>query len=219
MKNALLKSVVLGVLVAGAMSFGTARAVTITVNPADPYLGYMNVFDLGMGYQFGSGWGIGDLNAAFIGSTIRMSPNTIGDPDPYWYTPAGGPGSVGNKIMEANLYVEPAGSLPGQAVTFNGVVISNNLAASHVCQAFIRDFAPDFSSSVDQFVVLPASGNFSVTLNTINDPARHVQYGFQTKGRCVWFTDVAPYGAVVVGPLVPTATSNSTWGRVKSLYR
>ena len=41
-------------------------------------------------------------------------------------------------------------------------------------------------------------GNFSVSLNTINDPARHVQYGFETIGPDVWITDVGPYGNIQV---------------------
>jgi hypothetical protein len=223
MKNGLLKSVVLGVLVAGVMSAGFAgAAVNVTVNNADPYVGYMNVFNLpsdGGAFQFGSGWGTADLCAVWQGGDLKLSPNTIGDPNPYWYLPSGGPGSTGNKIMEANMYVEPAGSLPGQTITFSGVVVSNTLTTAHVAKAFIRDFAPDFSSSVDQFVELPASGAFSVTLSTINDPARHVQYGFQMKGVNVWVTDVAPYGSVVVGPSLPTPTQSTSWGRVKSLYR
>lgn len=224
MKNRLMKSVGLGVLVAGALFAGAARAdVNITLNGADPYQGFMNVSNLpsaGGAYQFGSPWGTGDLVAVFTGDNLRLSPNTIGDPDPYWYTPSGGPGSVGNKIMEANMYVEPAGSLPGTTVNFAGEVLSNDLASSHVARAFIRDFAPDFSSVVETSVVLPAAGNsFSLSLVTINDPARHVQYGFQTVGPCVWVTDVGPFGAVVLGPTRPVPTQAATWGRVKAQYK
>jgi hypothetical protein len=218
-----MKSVVLGALVVGALSASTAgAAVNVTVNPADPYLGYMNVSNLpsnGGAYQFGSGWGTADLCAVFTGSNLRLSPNTIGDPDPYWYTPSGGPGSTGNKIMEGNMYVEPAGSLPGQLVTFSGDVISNTLAASHSATVFVKDFAPDFSSVVTAMIPIPASGSFSISLNTINDPARHVQYGFQIIGPCVWVTDLAPYGAVVVGPTQATPATPATWGRVKAQYK
>ncbi len=217
-----LKRVVAGALVASAILAASAFAATVTVAGSDPYVGYMNVFNLpgdGGAYQFGSVWGTADLCASFTGNDLRLSPNTIGDPNPYWYIGGGGPGAQGNKIMEANMYVETNGVYPGQSLTFTGTVISNNLAVSHVARAFIRDFAPDYSSSVDQFVVLPASGNFAITLNTINDPGRHVQYGFQMTGPNVWVTDVAPYGAVVVGPLAATPTQNSTWGQLKALYR
>jgi hypothetical protein len=155
----------------------------------------------------------------FTGNNLRLTPNNIGDPNPFWYTPSGGPGAAGNKIMEANMYVEPAGSLPGQMVTFAGEVISNDLAASHVARVFIRDWAPDFSSANDIFMVLPASGSFSISLNTINDPARHVQYGFQMAGPCVWITDAPLFGAVVVGPAQTTPAAPATWGRIKAQYK
>jgi len=222
MKNGLLKSVVFGVLAAGALCVGTARAdVSVTVSGSDPYLGFMNVFELpsnGGGYVFGSAWVTGDLVAVFTGNNLRLSPNSIGDPNPFWYIGGGGPGAPGNKIMEANMYVEPV-AFSGQTVTFSGDVLSNDLATSHVARAFIKDFAPDFSSSVTTSIVLPPSGNWSLSLATINDPGRHVQYGFQMVGPCVWITDVAGFGSVVVGPAQTTPTSPSTWGRLKAQYK
>jgi hypothetical protein len=223
MKNLVLKAV-LGAVVATSLCAAAALAtdVNITVNPADAWVGYMNVSEIpanGGAFLWGSGWGTADLCAVFTGSDLRLSPNTIGDPNPYWYTPAGGPGAVGNKIMEGNMYVEPAGSLPGVTLNFTGTVISNTLASSHVAKAFVRDFAADFSSVNEQSVVLPASGNFALTINTINDPARHVQWGFQIKGPDVWYTDLAPYGAVVVGPAQATPTTPTTWGKLKTMYR
>lgn len=222
MKNSLLLKVALGVLVAGIMGASAAQAVNLTLNGADPYQGYMNVFNLpsdGGAYQFGSPWGTADLNASFSGDVLTFTPNTIGDPNPYWYIGGGGPGAPGNKIMDANMYVEPAGSLPGQTVVFSGMVLSNSLTSAHTCKAFIRDFAPDFSSVSEQSVVLGAPGSFSITLNTINDPARHVQYGFQMVGVNVWVTDVAQFGSVVIGPTQAVAAEPATWGKVKSLYR
>lgn len=195
-----------------AMCIARASAdVTVTVDPGQAWLGYMNVFDLpsaGGVFQFGSPWGTADLTATFAGTTLTLGPNTIGDPNPYWYTPAGSPGSTGNKIMDANMYVEPAGSLPGQNVTFSGVVLSNTLFGNvdangngWTSVAFIKDFAPDFSTF--NTITVPLNpGPFSITLATVNDPARHVQYGFETMGPCVWFTDVAPYGNIQVGPAV-----------------
>ncbi|MBI5171222.1 MAG: hypothetical protein HZA61_17175 [Candidatus Eisenbacteria bacterium] len=223
MKNGLLKNLVLGLLVAGAMSVSVARAdVVVTINPSETWNGYMNVFELpsnGGGYVFGSGWGTADLNATFSGSNMVFTPNTIGDPNPFWYTPSGGPGATGNKVMEANMYVEPAGSLPGVTLTFVGNVVSNTLAASHVAKLFIRDFAPDFSSVSENVIPVPASGAFSLSLATVNDPARHVQYGVQMKGPCVWFTDVAAKGSIILGPAAPVPAKATTWGRVKSMYR
>lgn len=201
--------------------FAAQADVNVTVDPVTITNAYMNVFELpvnGGGFVFGTGWGVPDLVATWAGGNVTLSPNTIGDPNPFWYIGGGAPGSPGNKIMEANLYAEPP-ALSGQTLTFTGNVLSNTLAPSHVSIAFIKDFAPDFSSFVQSTVVLPASGPFSISLATIADPARHVQYGFQTTGPCVWFTDVAPFGSVTIGPSLPTPTATTSWGRVKSLYR
>lgn len=197
-----------------------AQAATdVTVDPAKIVNAYMNVFDLGLVYQFGGPWGFADLAASFTGSNLTLAPNSINDPNPYWYLPSGGPGSVGQKIMEANGYAEETGPLAGQTVTFSGMVLSNTLTPAHPVVAFIRDFAPDFSSFNQSVVALGAPGPFSVTLNTVNDAGRHVQYGFQMKGVCVWITDVAQYGTIVIGPHQPVPTETSSWGQMKALYR
>lgn len=192
----------------------SANAVTYTVDPSATWNGFMNVFASGGpgygvagtgGYVFGSGWGTGDLKATFAGPVLSLSPNTIGDPDPFWYTPSGGPGAVGNKIMDASFYQEFNGPLAGTTVTFTGEVLANSLtlglmdASSHgwTSVAFINDFAPDFSSSVSTTVAL-TPGVFSISLATINDPARHVQFGFETIGPDVWVTDVGPYGSIQI---------------------
>jgi len=201
----------LSVLLAGAACAASAQAVVVTVDegPAG-YIGYMNVFELpsnGGGFVFGSGWGTNDLNSSFDNGahTLTLSPNTIGDPNPFWYTPSGGPGATGNKIMEANLYHEVTGSMSGQNVHFVGNVLSNTFTSSHVAQIFIRDFAADYSSSVDVFIPLVA-GAFDISMNTIPLPGRHVQWGFRVTGPDVWFTDTGPYGTAVIAT-VPTPAS------------
>jgi hypothetical protein len=181
----------------------------------------MNVFQTppnGGGYVFGSGWGTADLRATFAGSLLTLAPNTIGDPDPFWYVTTNSP-SEAFKSMDANFYVEPAGSLPGLNVTFTGKMLANAMVnATNVnpagngwtCVAFVKDYAPDYSSFAVSTVDMSTLTNgevFSVSLNTISDPARHVQYGFETVGPCVWPTDpVLPtYGNVQIGPI----TANS----------
>lgn len=220
-------------VVACAIGAVTAHAADVTVDPAKINLGFMNVSNLpppnGDGaYQFGSPWGFGDLTASYSGSDLILGPNTVGDPNEYWYrcvgsaTPpnCGGPGAPGNKIMEANAYAEVNdGSLAGQTVNFTGVVLSNTLTPAHVVYAFIKDFAPDYSSFVGNVVALTTTGTFSLSLNTINDPARHVQYGFQTVGVNVWVTDVGPYGTMVIGPDAAVPAEKNSWGRLKALYR
>jgi len=220
-------------LIGCAIGVGVAHAADVTVDPATLNLGYMNVFNLpppdGDGtWVFGTGWGLGDLTAVYSGSDLTLGPNTVGDPNEFWYQcvdpvvppDCGGPGAPGNKIMEANSYAQiDDGSLAGQTVTFSGIVLSNTLTSAHTVVAFVKDFAGDFSSFVGSTVPLPASGPFSVSLATINDPGRRVQWGFQMTGVNVWSTDVAPYGSVTIGPDTPTSVRTSSWGGLKIMYR
>lgn len=209
---------VLQALCAAAV-LGTSAQAGMSVGVDDssaPWLAYMNVFELpanGGGFVFGQPWGVPDLVAVFNdgAGTLTMSPNTIGDPNEFWYQdPAGmgnpnpgGPGALGNKIMEGNLYQQvDDGSLSGTTVTFEGVIDSNSFTAAHEARLFIRDFAADFSSSVDMFIDA-VDGAFSFSLDTIADSSRHVQWGVQVRGENVWITDTAPFGNLVVRT-VPT---------------
>jgi len=196
---------------------------TVTVDPAKVVNGFMNVFNLpapdGDGaFQFASGWGFADLTATYSGSILTLGPNTIGDPDPYWYIGGGGPGAPGNKIMEANCYAEETGPLAGQTVVFTGTIVSNSLTSAHTVSAFIRDFAPDFSSFVESTIPLTGTGDFTLSLATINDPGRHVQYGFQMVGVNVWVTDVAPFGTIAIAPDQAVAVESVSFSKVKSLF-
>lgn len=196
------------------------NAANVTVDPSTLTFGYMAVFNTpqnGGGYQFEGGWGIADLNSSISGSgpttVVTLSPNTIGDPNPYWYLPSGGPGATGNKIMHANLYSETTGTYVGTTLQFGGTVLVNSLLSSVNQQgngwtsvAFIKDFAPDYSSFNSVTVPLNSLGVFNISLATVNDPARHVQYGFETVGPDVWVTDAAAYGTVQIG-VVPEPTT------------
>jgi hypothetical protein len=192
-----------------------ANAATVTVDPTAAWIGYMNVFETpqnGGAFSFGSSWGTADLTATFSGPVLTLGPNTVNDTSSFWYSPSGGPGAVGNKTMDANMYVETTGLYTGQTLTFSGDVLSNTLVG-HVNQlgngwtsvAFIKDFAPDYSSSVSITASL-VNGAFSISLPTINDPARHIQYGFETIGPDVWSTDVGPYGNIQI-TTVPEPTT------------
>ena len=207
--KSLVKKLALCALLGAAVN---TSAATVSVDPGATWVGYMNVFNLpavpGPGavgaFQFGSGWGTGDLVAYFTGANLTLAPNTIGDPNPYWYTPAGGPGSVGNKIMDASFYVETTGLFTGQTLNFTGTVLANTLFGQvdangngWTSVAFIKDFAPDYSSFVSITAPL-VNGVFDISLPTLNDPARHVQYGFETIGPDVWITDVGPYGSISI---------------------
>ena len=115
---------------------------TVTVDPPRGWIGFMNVSNLpsdGGAYQFGQSWGTADLAATFSGPVLTLAPNSIGDPASYWYLPSGGPGSTGNKTMDANMYVEqPAGTYAGQTLTFKGNVLSNSLVSPYTSVALSR---------------------------------------------------------------------------------
>jgi hypothetical protein len=180
-----------------------ANAVIVSVDPSGgPWQGFMNVFELpvnGGGYVFGSPWAPADLVATFDdpNNKLTLSPNSVGDPNPFWYIGGGGPGAPGNKIMDANLYQEYTDVYNGQTVTFEGAVISNTFTQAHVAKIFIRDFAPDFSSFNEVSVPI-APGPFSISLNADAGAGRHVQYGFQVVGENVWATDVGPFGNAMI---------------------
>ena len=209
------KSLVCSLAVAGLMS-ASASAATFTVGQStDAWLGYMNVSNLpapdGDGaYQFGGPWGPADLVSTFDdgAGTVTLSPNTIGDPNEYWYQdtcgcaadPAnpGGPGQAGNKIMDASLYIEVSDdALAGTNINFSGNVLSNSFTAAHESFIYIRDFAPDYSSS--NVTIIPmVPGPFSIDLLADPGLGRHIQYGFQTTGVNVWAGDEGPFGSAVI---------------------
>lgn len=96
------------VLALAGMPVCANGATTLTIDPSAAWNGFMNVFETaanGGGFIFGSGWGTADLQANFTGDILTLAPNTIGDPDPFWYVGGGGPGSPGNKIMDASMYL------------------------------------------------------------------------------------------------------------------
>lgn len=211
-----MKHLINSILVCAAL--GTAvnlNAQTVTVDPTTLTLGYMNWFELpsnGGAFAGGSSWGVGDLTSSFSGSTLTLGPNQINDPSSYWYTPAGGPGSVGNKVMDANLYNETTGTYVGTTLTFTGDVLMNTLAGetapngvTWTTVAFIKDFAPDYSSSTSVTTPL-IDGTFSISLPTSANTGDHIQYGFETIGSDVWSTDVGQYGTVVISPVPEPAT-------------
>lgn len=209
-----------GSVTSSVVNITVATAITVNVDPSKPWQGYMNVSETpgnGGAFVFGSAWGVADLCASFSGSVLTLSPNTIGDPAAFWYDTTNSP-SAGNKSMEANMYVEPAGSLPGLTVTFTGKVITNSLVSAlnvnplgngWTCIAFVKDYAPDYSSFNVATTTLTNGTVFNVSLATVSGAGRHVQYGFTTTGPCVWPADpVLPsYGKVQVGPITPPAVS------------
>ena len=142
-------------------------AADVGIDPNATWLGFMNVSEIpsnGGGYVFGSGWGTPDLTAIFTNSNtvLTLGPNSVNDVSPFWYTPAGGPGSTGNKICDANFYQESTGVYTGQTLNFSGTVLTNTMIAPYTQVAFIKDFASDYSSNVTTTVPL-TPGPFTVS--------------------------------------------------------
>ena len=176
------------------------------------WLGYANFFeipiDLGF-FVFGSAWGLDRLTATFDDqtNTATFGPLGIDDPNEFWFMDTlgnapdpinpGGPGQAGNKDAETSFYQEVTGTYGGQTVTFSGEILANNLDAGWSVVAFVRDFAPNYSSFNDVEVPLTV-GAFSVQLAADPAPGRHVQYGFRMVGPNVWPSDVPSKGAITI---------------------
>lgn len=186
----------------------SASAVSVGVDPANLNLGYMNVFELpanGSGFVFGSPWGFADLTASYSGSTLTLGPNSIADPDPFWYVGGGGPGAPGNKEMHANSFAEAAaGVYAGQTLDFSFNVLSNTTTSAHNVYAFILDFNSDFSFNQETLVEITGPGVYN--LSQLIDQGGATQYGFRFVGENVWSTDVGPFGTVEIAAVpVPAA--------------
>jgi len=163
-------------------TLAVARAnTTVDVDPAAPWIGFMNVFNLqadGGAYQFGNAWGTADLRASFGPTALTLSPctNVWETTDTYWVK---ADKVSPNKNMDANMYVQND-ALAGQTLTFNGQTIANTLVSPYTCVAFIKDFVPNYSSSTSVTAPLVGGNAFSLTLATT--PGDHIQYGFETIG-------------------------------------
>lgn len=104
---------------------------TVTVNANAEQVGYANVFETstnGGAFVFGQAWGIPDLKTVVDTSnnTLTLQPNFNtwdNGTDPFWIDQTT---FVGNKVFEANTYVED-NSLVGSPLTFEGAVTSNTL--------------------------------------------------------------------------------------------
>ncbi len=196
-------------------SLAIDSVVALTIDSGTMVNGYMNVFDLPSAggaynpYPTSGPYAVADLRADFTSPTsVTLSPCYVADSGTFWYTPSGGPGATGNKIMEANVYGQADGTYAGETVRFSGDVSDYTLlsgSGNWTVKAYIRDFAPDFSSYNEQIVPISTTGTFSVSMTTVNDPARHVQWGLQTTGPDVWITDLASKGVVTVNALAVAA--------------
>ncbi len=199
----------------------------VTVDPMTFTAGYMHVFELDMTYAWGSGWGFADLVYWFDGAQLVLEPNQIGDPNEYWYQcvggavppDCGGPGAPGNKIMQASGMAEVHdGSLNGDLLIFSASVISDTFT-DHTVRAFIKEFDPGWGLISETYLDLTGhSGPFNVSAMITSTVDNHVQYGIETQGVNVWFTDIGPFGTMVIGP-ESVANDDAEWGSVKAMFR
>lgn len=200
------------VAILSVMTFAPVSAdEVVTVDSSQAWQGFMSVYERnGDGTQgnfvFNSGWGLGDLTANFSGSELILGPNSIADPDPFWYIGGGAPGAQGNKWMDANSFVQVTDTYGGMNVTFEGEILSNTFTSAHTGTVFIRDFAPDFSSFTEVTSAM-TPGNFSITLAADAGAGRHIQYGFNVAGENVWATDVAPFGTINIAAVPEPASA------------
>ena len=158
----------------------SSQAIDVTVDPAQTWVGFMNVTALpadGGAYMFGSSWGTADLRASFSGATLTLAPNIncYNAGDAYWAKPDGSP----NRNMDAVMYVQND-ALAGDTVVFSGLALANTLVSPYTCVAFVKEFAADYSSSTGVTIPLVGGSPFSISFATI--AGGHVQYGFETIG-------------------------------------
>jgi hypothetical protein len=200
---------------------------TVSVNGADLWTGYANVFLLdGTSYEFGSLWGLADLksvvNAGANTVTLYPNYNTYNAADPYWSN-----GAIGNKIFEGNTFVEN-NTFAGQVLTFTGNVTSNTLNSAYTAVAFIKGLNPATGYSTDVFVSAPlvAGQPFSITTDTAIPAGLVVQYGFTIKGLNANPAQEAALGNVVVAgnavtpqePLTAAPTPTRPAANVVSMF-
>ena len=184
---------------------------SVSVNGGAAWLGYANVFLTdGTTYQFGSAWGVADLKSVVnvAANTVTLYPNfnTYNAADPYWSN-----GAVGNKVFEANTFVEN-NALAGQVLTFSGNVTSNTLNSAYTAVAFIKGLNPATGYSTDVFVSAPLVGGqpFSITTDAAIPAGLVVQYGFTVKGLNANPAQEAALGNVVVASNVVVPTEPMT---------
>jgi hypothetical protein len=192
-------------LIASCAALGALNnlnAQTVTVDPTTLTLGFMNWSPVagnapGYGGSGGGGWGVSDLRATFSGSTLTLLPNiNVYNPTDHYWVNADGSGA---NNMDANIYNETAGTYVSTTLTFNFDVLANTLASPYTSVAFIKDFAPDYSSFTESSAAL-TPGLGSISLLTSANAGDHVQYGFETFGPDANPATVSALGSVIIAP-------------------
>ncbi|MFT4533460.1 MAG: hypothetical protein ACJA1A_002955 [Saprospiraceae bacterium] len=198
----------------------------VDFSAGDSWVGYMNVFNLNGGYEFGSSWEVSALKTTLDASanTIVLQPNfnTYAEnaADAYWVNQSTG---EGEKTMEALTFVEPGAFFNGQDLTFSGAVQSNTLDNGYAAKYFIKALNPD-NDYADELAGagvfdLPASGNFSVSIpGSSLTPGLVIQYGFSVTGRNANPANEADLGRVLIGAGSVSVNDLKTLKAVVSVY-
>jgi hypothetical protein len=217
----LIKSMSICALIGVAASM---NAQTVTVDPTTLTDGYMNWSPMpgdapGYGGTASSSWGLSALQANFSGTTLTLNPNVNtydGVGDNYWVNADGS----GANLMDANIYNESTGTYVSTTLTFTFDVLANTLTGPYSSVAFIKEFAPDYSSSVGATVPLTV-GIDTVRLAISGNAADHIQYGFETDGPDTNPSSPAASESVIIAPVaVPEPSSLSLIGMgILSVWR
>jgi hypothetical protein len=210
LKSGLAVWLTLAVLCLGAVK-SQAQAL-VTVDPNQPWVGYMNVFLLpsdGSSYLFGNTYGTADLRAVFGSTNLTLSPCTnVWETTDTAYVKSDG--ITPADMMDANFYVQDD-TLLNTNVVFVGSCVSNTLTqnpepltgASYTCTAFIKIFDGGYALIGSATTNLIAGQSFSINLNTTG--ATHVQYGFETFG-----PDANPTNTTLGNVVVKVSATSAT---------
>lgn len=195
-------------LCAGALISASSFAQNdVPFNASENWVAYMNIFNTGGGYEFGSAWALADTKSTLNTSanTLTLQPNfnlyADNPTDPYWVNQTTG---LGEKVCEALTFVEPAG-FNGSDLTFHGDVLSVTLDPNDFELTFFikaLDPANGYADALNGTKVfpLPASGPFTVTATGAELSAGLViQYGFSVTGVNQNPLNEATLGSAVIG--------------------
>jgi hypothetical protein len=212
-----------------------AQAGVVTIDGSETWNGYMNVFNLTDGggkggFVFGSGWGLGDVRSTLTGNTLTLEPNyqAFNATDTFWsnYRPAGVDpvtedpypavtGTIGNKWLEGNTFVEKSPGLLSGNLTFTGNVDSYSLASGYSLIAFIKGLNPNTGYSADifqQVAIGSGSNSFSVSADLTGRSGLIMQYGFTVSGRNANPAETGLGSAVISAVSIPEPSVASLLG-------
>jgi hypothetical protein len=204
---------------------------TVESDATPTWIGFMTVFNLAGGFEFGSAWGFADIKSSedMAANTLILQPNFntyanalngSASDRAYWINPAT---MKGNKTMLASTFVEPGASFNGVDLTFQGAIQSYTLDTAYSVEYFIKALDPnaDFSDALGGAYAfdLPTSGTFSVTVPAAELAAGLlVQYGFTLTGLNGNPADEAALGNVTLGAFTTSVTPLNNLQAAVSVY-